>query len=121
MSYAHPGSIQVSVGEAEAGIRHNIEQGDIVGIAKFVRYLVGTVSVYQEDHPETWREIMAIPAFNYGKADEQTAFEDEMRRRELCLRILRRENIFGYVGAPAMGNSDALLEALEDDEAEAEA
>jgi hypothetical protein len=107
----------VSVGQAEEGIRRNIEQGDLVGIAKFVRYLVGTVSIYADDEPAIWAQIEAIPKFDWSKPDEEQAFEDEMKRRELCLRILRNKNIFGYLGEPPMGNSDALREALEEVEA----
>lgn len=121
MSYAHPGSIQVSVGAAEEGIRRNIEQGDIVGVAKFVRYLVGTVSPYKDEEPELWARIQAIPKFSWNKDDEEKAFEDEMNRRELCLEILRNKNIFGYIGEPAIGNSDALSEALNRVEEEVDA
>lgn len=120
MSYAHPGSIQVEVGETLKAIRFNIEQGDIQGIAKFTRVLVGTVEIYKDDEPEMWEELEGIPPFSWSK-DEEPAFEDEMKRRAICLRILRKYNIFGYVGAPAIGNSDALLEALEPAEEEVEA
>jgi hypothetical protein len=120
LSYAHPGSIQVEVGGILQAIRFNIEQGDIVGIAKFTRLLKGTVRVYADDEPALWKELDAIPAFNWDKAEDQ-AFEDEMARRELCLAILRRQNIFGYVGAPPLGNSDALTEALQESEDELEA
>lgn len=114
MTYAHPGSIQVSVGQAEEGIRRNIEQGDALGVAKFVRYLVGTVSVYKEDEPEIWKELEKIPK-PFTQEDESAGFEDDMKRRELCLRILRKKNIFGYLGDPPMGNADALKDALEDE------
>lgn len=113
MSYAHPGSIQVAVGEALRMIRVNIEQNDPEGVAKFCRDLRGTTSIYAEDEPALWKKVMAIPAFDYKK-DPWPAFEDEMQRRDLCLLILRKANIFGYVGAPALGNSDALLDALEE-------
>lgn len=119
MSYAHPGSIQVEVGEINKMIRVNIEQNDIEGVAKFVRLLVGTVEVYQDDEPRLWEQIQEIPPFSWEKDDAQ-AFEDEMARRGLCLRILRRYNMFGYVGEPAIGNSDALLEAVKGDEEEEE-
>lgn len=120
MSYAHPGSIQVAVGEALRMIRVNIEQNDPEGVAKFCRDLRGTTSIYAEDHPAIWKEVMAIPAFSYDK-ESWDAFEDEMNRRDLCLKILRKENIFGYIGAPPMGNSDAILESLRDEEPEVEA
>jgi hypothetical protein len=120
MSYAHPGSIQVEVGGILQAIRFNIEQGDIVGIAKFCRLLKGTVSVYADDEPALWQQIMDVPAFAWDK-DEDEAFEDEMERRELCLRILRKQNIFGYVGAPPLGNSDALLQAMKESDLEEEA
>lgn len=120
MSYAHPGSIQVEIGGILANIRLNIEQGDIVGIVKFCRLLVGTVRIYETDHPKIWKELEAIPKFSWEKSEED-AFEDEMKRRELCLSILRKENLFGYIGAPALGNSDALTEAMQDEEEEVEA
>lgn len=117
MSYAHPGSIQVEVGEINKMIRLNVEQNDPEGIAKFVRLLVGTVEVYQDDEPGLWEQIQEIPPFSWDKS-ENDAFEDEMKRRGLCLRILRKYNMFGYTGAPAIGNSDALLEAIQDEEEE---
>src|SRR5689334_1833256 len=109
--YAHPGSIQVAVGECDAMIRLNIEQSDLAGIAKFCRLLKGTVSVYAEDEPEIWEKVQAIPAFTWEKS-EFAAFEDEMQRRELCLLILRKKNMFGYQGEPALGNADVLSEAM---------
>jgi hypothetical protein len=122
MSGAHPGSIQVAVGEDLRMIRHNIEQNDPEGIAKFTRSLRGTTSVYADDCPEIWAKIMAIPEFNWDK-DSWQAFEDEMLRRDLCLAILRKKSLFGYAGEPPMGDSSALLEAMkrseEEDEVEA--
>lgn len=124
MSYAHPGSIQVQLGGIEAMIRQNIEQNDIEGLAKFVRLLKGTVSVYADDHPTLWQKVIAIPRFSWEK-DSSVAFEDEMERRELCLKILRKENIFGYIGAPPIGSGEAILGAMgqreEDEEAEVDA
>lgn len=126
----------MEVGGILASIRLNVEQGDIVGIAKFCRLLVGTVAIYQEDETAMWKELQDIPPFDWGKrckscakgspvsgcgGCEVNAFEDEMRRREVCLRILRKQNIFGYLGAPPLGNSDALAEALEEREDPVEA
>lgn len=124
MSYAHPGSIQVAVGEDLRLIRHNIEQNDIEGVAKFCRSLRGTTSVYAADHPDLWAKILAIPPFSWAK-EEWAAFEDEITRRDLCLMILRKENIFGYVGAPPIGSGEAILGAMgereEDEEVEVDA
>lgn len=92
-------------------IRYNIEQNDIEGVAKFTRLLVGTVKVYKDDEPKLWAELEAIPKFTWDK-NEEAAFEDEMKRREICLTILRKFNIFGYAGEPELGNSDALLDAV---------
>lgn len=92
-----------------------------------MRYLVGTVSPYKDEEADLWKRIQAIPMFSWGKLCkacakgphtkgceqcEADAFEDEMNRRELCLQILRNKNIFGYIGEPPMGNSDALSDAL---------
>lgn len=106
-----PGSIYVRIGEALRMIEVNTEQQDIPGIKNFTDLLEDYTSVYLDPDASGKTPLDKLPAFDWEASADENMNRLRARRR-FCLRVLRAENIFGYVGAPPIGNSDILKQPI---------
>jgi hypothetical protein len=120
LSYAHPGSIQARVGAALAGIELNTEQQDIPGIKNFTDLLEDYASVYMEPDNTGKTALDKLPRFDWAATEDENMERLRARRRH-CLRVLREQNIFGYVGTPPIGDASIMKQTLGGTEEELEA
>lgn len=110
--YAHPGSIQTTVGRILGHIDLNIEQQDMSGMWNFVRQLQTACRVYMEKGDE-WNALkgLKVPVKLDERGNEKwepDAFDNMMEREYLCLKALHEAKIYGY-GTPEMGTADGLV------------
>lgn len=107
MTIVHPASIQARVGNCLHMMEVNIEQQDLAGLWNFQQQLESYTSIYEEEEAGLWLQLAKLPLFAY----QDDGFELIMARQRICLKILNRKNIFGYVTVP-MGDSSELKEML---------
>lgn len=111
------GSIYVRVGEALRMIEVNTEQQDLPGIKNFTDLLEDYTSVYMEQDAKGKTPLDYMPNVAPGTAWDD-AYEILRARRRYCLKVLREQNIFGYVGSPPIGDASAMKVTIGKEEPE---
>ena len=93
MAYSdNPGSIHNQVGQSLMMIRLNVEQEDVAGVSNQVRLLKAMAAPYWDEDWE--KEYGAIQSASRRPED---AYEAEMVRLSVLLRLFSEHQIYAYV------------------------